>query len=53
MRRAAAEGDIQGRIYFALQKMIDSGVYVPGSHSWLAQVYAAEGRLDSAVVADL
>jgi DNA-binding winged helix-turn-helix (wHTH) protein/Tfp pilus assembly protein PilF len=35
------------------QKMIDSGVYVPGSHSWLAQVYAAEGRLDSAVEADL
>jgi DNA-binding winged helix-turn-helix (wHTH) protein/Tfp pilus assembly protein PilF len=35
------------------QKMIDSGVYVPGSYSWLAQVYAAEGRLDSAVEADL
>ena len=35
------------------QKMIDSGVYVPGSYSWLAQVYAAEGRLDRAVETDL
>jgi DNA-binding winged helix-turn-helix (wHTH) protein/Tfp pilus assembly protein PilF len=35
------------------QKMIDSGVYLPGAHSWLAQVYLAEGRLESAVEADL
>jgi len=35
------------------RKMIDSGVYVPGSYSWLAQVYAAEGRMDRAVEADL
>ena len=33
--------------------MIDSGAYIPGSHSWLAQIYAAEGRFDNAVAADL
>ncbi len=35
------------------QTMIDSGVYIPGSYSWLAQIYAADGRLDKAVEADL
>ena len=35
------------------QQMIAAGVYVPGSYSWLAQIYEAQGRYEQAVEMDL
>jgi len=35
------------------QQMIAAGVYVPGSYSWLAQIYEAQGLYEQAVEMDL
>jgi len=35
------------------RQMIAAGVYVPGSYSWLAQIYEAQGRYEQAVEMDL
>jgi len=35
------------------QKMIAGGIYVPGSYSWLSQIFAMQGQYEKAVEMDL
>jgi DNA-binding winged helix-turn-helix (wHTH) protein/Tfp pilus assembly protein PilF len=35
------------------RQMIAAGLYVPGSYSWLAQIYEAQGRYEQAVEMDI